>query len=196
MDSSIILIGPMSAGKSTIAQLLAEKLGIARYELDELRWDYYDEIGYDHEIASGIGKEKGMLGIIEYGKPYEAHAVERAVAEYKNCILDFGAGHSVFEDQALFTRVEQALSHVENVILLLPSPRLDESVAIVNERFSSLLEQEVGEIDPELLLLNEHFVRHLSNHKLAKWVVYTEGHTPEETCAQVLDEINISPDGT
>jgi adenylylsulfate kinase-like enzyme len=35
--SQIVFIGPMCAGKSTIASLLAEKLELPRLEMDELR---------------------------------------------------------------------------------------------------------------------------------------------------------------
>lgn len=190
MNPPIILIGPMSAGKSTIAQLLAERLELPRVELDEMRWDYYDEIGYDQAEASRIVRsDQGMPGLLRYWKPFEAHAVERVLAEYRHCVLDFGAGHSVYEDDALFARVHQALSPYPNVILLLPSPDPDESTEILNARFARLLEEEIGEVDPELLALNEHFVRHPSNQRLAQRVIYTNGKTPEETCEEILQVI-------
>ena len=189
--STIILIGPMCAGKSTIAEMLAGRLGIKRYELDSLRDGYYDEIGYDKELASKIADgEEGMMGLIKYWKPFEAHAVERALSEYENCVLDFGAGHSVYEDEDLFIRVQNALARFDHVILLLPSPDLDESVEILNTRFSRLLEREIGKVDSRLLDLNEYFVKHPSNHQLAKMTIYTQGRSPEETCNEILNMIN------
>jgi len=189
-DSTIILIGPMCAGKSTIARILADRLGIRRQELDSLRDGYYEEIGYDRELASKIANgEEGMMGLVKYWKPFEAHAVETALSEHNNCVLDFGAGHSVYEEDELFTRVQAALKPFEHVILLLPSPDLDESVKILNDRFSELLEKEVGKVDPKLLDLNEHFVKHPSNHQLAKLTVYTQGKSPEETCDEILKMI-------
>jgi len=189
-NPTIILIGPMCAGKSTIAKMLAERLGIRRYELDSLRQGYYDEIGYDNEVASKIANgEEGMMGLIKYWKPFEAHAVERALSEYKSCVLDFGAGHSVHEDENLFTRVQNALALLDYVILLLPSPNLDESVDILNARFSKLLEREVGKVDPKLLDLNDHFVKHPSNQRLAKMTIYTQDKSPEETCDEILEKI-------
>lgn len=190
--SIIILIGPMSTGKGTIAQLLADKLGIPRYEMDELRHRFYGEMGYDEKLASKIVGDEGMMSLIRYWKPFEAYAVERALEEFEDCVLDFGAGHSVYEDEEFFSRVENALKPIENVILILPSPDPDRSVEIVNQRFSELMVREVGKIDLELLQLNEHFVRHPSNSMLAKKTVYTESQTAEETTAEILKWIRNS----
>ena len=192
MPSTIILIGPMSVGKSTIAALLAEKLGMTRYEVDEDRWTYYNEIGYDTEKAAQIAhSDAGMVGLLRYWKPFEAHTVERVLADHSGCVIDFGAGHTVYEDEALFARVQRALAPFPHVILLLPSPDLDESVAVLNARFAQLLRDEVGAVDPALLDVNAQFVRHPSNHRLAKMVVYTGGKTPDATCAEILHKLQL-----
>lgn len=184
--SVVILIGPMSAGKSTIAPLLAEAFDLERVEMDTLRWAYYDEIGYDRALESRIAQQEGWPGLLCYWKPFEAHAVERAVSEHRNCVLDFGAGHSVYEDQELFQRVRRALAPFRYVVLLLPSPDLDRSVQIVNARFSQEMEAIGQEADPKLLEMNKFFVRHPSNQQLATRVVYTLEHTPEQTCEEIV----------
>ncbi len=189
MNSIIILIGPMSVGKSTLAKKLAKQLDVPRIELDEVRQRFYTEIGYDEQFASEIVGKEGMMGLINYWKPFQVHAVERALKEYKNCVMDFGAGHSVYEDQEMFQRVDQALKPHNYVIHILPSPDIDRSVEIVNQRFSEMLINEVGKIDPELLALNEHFVRHPSNGLLAKKTVYTEGRSIKATCQEIVDWI-------
>lgn len=189
MRSIVILIGPMSVGKSTLAKKLAKQLGVPRVELDEVRGRFYNEIGYDEQFASEIVGKEGMMGLIHYWKPFEVHAVERALKEYKNCVMDFGAGHSVYEDQELFQRAEKALKPFRYVIHILPSPDIDRSVEIVNQRFSDMLIKEVGKIDPELLALNEHFVRHPSNGLLAKKTFYTEGKSAKATCQEIADWI-------
>lgn len=190
LTSTILLIGPMSAGKSTIGKLLAEALNLPQCSVDEHRWGYYAEIGYDEAEASRIAKsEAGMVGLLNYWKPFETHTVERILQDYPNHVIDFGAGHSVYEDAALFARVQTALAPYPNVILLLPSPDLDESTRILNERFAAMVIQYVPEVDPAVLRVNETFVKHPSNHLLAKLVVYTEGKTPEETCAEILGRL-------
>lgn len=186
MAQPIILIGPMCAGKSTISCLLAARLGRQHYELDDLRWDYYKEIGYDEERAGEIAKSAGTLALLAHWKPYEAYAVRRVVQEKRDGVIAFGAGHTVYDDKVLAARVERALAPIVNVILLLPSPNVDRSVQVLNARFAALLKREVGRADPELLDLNERFVRHPANPRLAKQMVYTEGQTPEETCDEVI----------
>jgi shikimate kinase len=190
MRSIIILIGPMSTGKSTLAKKLARKLGVPRVELDGVRQKFYNEIGYDEKFASEIVGNEGMVGLIEYWKPFEAYAVERALEEYNDCVMDFGAGHSVYDNQTLFQRVKKALEPYSFVIQILPSPDIDQSVEIVNERFSELLVKEVGKIDPELLRLNEYFVRHPSNALLAKKTFYTHKQSAKKTCQEILDWID------
>lgn len=190
MTTTIVLIGPICAGKSTTSRLLADRLGLDRIELDELRWNYYRELGYDEEMAALLkSSEAGLLERSTYWKPFEAYAVERVVADHKNCVLDFGAGNAVFEDKALFNRVQNALALIEHVILILPSPNLDESTAILNARFSKLLQEVAGTVNPEALLLNEHFVKHPSSRRLAKTIIYTGNQTPEEVCDELVNRI-------
>lgn len=193
MDTSrtIIFIGPICTGKSTISQMLAESHHIPYYSVDEHRWDYYKEIGYDEDEAGRRAKAEGSMGVIRYWKPFEAHAVERILATQSNAIIDFGAGHSVYEDAALFERVQKALAPHPHVILLLPSDNEDESVSVVNARFADLLQREMGAVDPELLKLNESFVRHPSNRTLAKMIVYTNGKTLEEIHAEVVGLLKL-----
>ncbi len=97
MPSDIILIGPVRVGKSTLALLLAEKLGWPHVALDELRWKYYREQGYDEHLARQIRQTGGFVALVFYWKLFDAYAVERVLAEHRHCIIDFGAGHSVYE---------------------------------------------------------------------------------------------------
>ena len=177
----IILIGPMGAGKTTIGALLAEKLNIPQVSMDNLRWDYYNEINYNSEKGKQLLEQDGFEALYRYWKPFEAYAVERILADHDNCVIDLGGGHSVYEDEALFTRVETAFEPYDNVILLLPSSDLDRSVKILRERVDY-------EIDTTFDVF-ELFTKHPSNQKLAKHVVYTEGKTPQETCTEILNYI-------
>jgi shikimate kinase len=174
----IVLIGPRGSGKSTIAALLAKKLGLPRRSIDEVRWKYYDEIGYDIDTARYKHNQEGFWGLYRYWKPFEAHAVKRLLEDFRDCVFDLGGGNSVYEDDGLFEQVRELLAPYSHVILLLPSPDLNESIQILNAR---------NEHDTESQReVNEHFVRHHSNYDLAKLIVYTKDRTPEETCEEII----------
>ena len=177
----IILIGPIGSGKSTIAALLSKRLGLPRRSMDEVRWKYYDEIGYDRDLARQKRTEEGLWGLYRYWKSFDAYAVKRLLESFRDCVFDLGGAHSVYEDDGLFEQVRETLAPYAHIILLLPSPNLDESVQILNSRDNS--------IPIEQREINEHFVRHHSNYDLAKHVVYTKGKTPEETCDDILNWI-------
>lgn len=190
MDTGIVLIGPMCAGKSSTARLLAERLGRQYVELDELRWAYYRELdAYEEVVALLKSGKMGLLEQYDRWKPFEAHAVERVVQDYPNCVLDFGAGHGVYEDEALLARVQHALSTVAHVILLLPAPDMAEATAVVNTRFTRLLQEVVGTVNPEALQLNEHFVKHPSSRRLATQIIYTGDLLPEAVVEMILQKI-------
>lgn len=176
-NTIVILIGPIGAGKSTVGKLLSAKLGVPQIETDELRWKYYAEIGYDAELARQKHDTEGFWSLYQYWKPFEAHAVERILADYTHGVIDFGAGHSVYEDDALFARIQRILAPFAHVVLLLPSSDPEESLEILNERAPWLRNMQPN--------INEHFIRHHSNRDLAKHVVYTKGKTPEQTCEDV-----------
>lgn len=171
---NIILIGPIRAGKSTIADIISEKLDLPRCSMDEVRRDYYREIGYSAEVEQEIREKHGFEGVYKYWKKYEAHAVVRVLEDYDNHVIDFGAGHSVYEDSKLFSKVENVLDEEKHIFLILPSADKDESIRILNER----------EYHP----INRHFVEHESNYKLAKHIIYTKGKTPEESANEIILE--------
>ena len=146
--------------------------------MDEHRWNYYKELGYDETLAAQKRETEGAWGIMRYWKPFEAYAVERLLSDYTNCVIDFGAGHSVYDDPLLFQKVQRALSLYPNVVLLLPSADLEVSIRILNERNQHLPE--------DIRSTNEYFVRHSSNYSLARFTVYTEAKTPQQTCQEIL----------
>jgi shikimate kinase len=177
----VVLIGPIAAGKSTLGGLLSAALGLPHCSIDDVRFRYYSEIGYDDSLAERLYQSEGFWGLYRYWKPFEAHAVERVLEDYPHAVIDFGAGHSVYEDDALFVRVKRALAPCRHVVLVLPSPDLNTSLNVLRERLPSL-----SAIDPDI---NEHFIMHPSNYELATLTVYTEGRLPQDTCAEIVDRI-------
>ena len=189
MNSTIILIGPLGAGKTTVGRLLAKTLALPFCSVDTVRRAYYQEAGYDKALAAQIAaSEQGIQGVLRYSKPFESKMVEKVLADHHG-VIDFGASNSVYDDQDLLARVENALAPYPNVILLLPSPDLDESVEILKGRLTRMLTTAGKDFSDELFELNEYFVRHPSNHLLAKRVIYTKGKTPEEICDELVQNL-------
>lgn len=176
-DSDIILIGPEGTGKSTIGKLLSQKLNLPQVSMDEIRWEYYKEIGWDADTQKEIREQQGFAGVYQYWKRFLIHSLERLLSEHNNCVIDFGAGNSVYEEEADFARVSKLLSPYKNVVLLLPSPDLDESVEILKQR---------NQLTINGVEINGFFMNHPSNKKLAKQVIYTKGKTPEEIKQEIL----------
>ncbi len=175
--ADIVLIGPVRAGKSTQGRLLAQHLDLPRVSVDELRWKYHKEIGYDETLAKEFRARGGFLALYLYWNLFDAYTAERILADHRKCVIDFGAG--IYESREMLARVQRALQPYRNVILLLPSPDKAESLRILTER----------ETDPPNDLnfdFNAHFLDQHSYYDLAKFIVYTKGKTPEETCAEIL----------
>lgn len=178
----IILIGPIGEGKSTLGRLLAGKRGLPQVSLDDLRFDYFREIGYDEDFGRRLRAEQGFPALVAYWKPFEAHAVERVLADHRDCIFDFGAGYTVHEDESLFKRVQTALAPFRHVVLLLPDPSVEISQAIM-ESYDPVVARDRD--------INLHFLTHPSNGLLAKHVIYWRGLSPQETCDRVLAAVML-----
>ncbi len=178
MKNNIILIGPVGAGKTTVSALLSQELGLNKSSLDDIRWDIYKEKDYDFELANKIMKDEGFLGLYKYWKPFEAYSIKRVLEIYPNHIIDFGAGHSVYESKELFHKVKEVLEPYPNVVLLLPSDDKEESLEILKKR------------RPDFKF-HHLFVNNSSNDKLAKITVYTKGKTPKDTCGEIIRRIEI-----
>jgi adenylate kinase family enzyme len=184
MKSEIILIGPIGSGKSTVAELLYIRTMLSHRSMDLLRWQYFEEIGYDREIARNKYIEGGIWGLYRYWKPFEAYAVKRILEDFRECIFDFGGSQTVYEDDRLFEQVRELFSPYPHVVLLLPSPDKDESIHILNARntYDTADQRHI----------NEHFVNHHSNYDLAKYIAYTKDKTPEQTSDEVLQWVKTN----
>ena len=185
MRTEIVLIGPIRTGKSTLGKLLAGRLGLPQVSLDDLRYIYYQEIGFDPDFAREIRQKDGFLALVFYRELFGPYAVERILSEHHNCVIDFGA--AIYESDEAFARVQKALADFQNVVLVLPSPDIEESLRILNER------------DPNppadlKLDLNARFLRHHTYYDLARITIYNQGKTPEETCQEILERVNKKVD--
>jgi adenylate kinase family enzyme len=192
LDTNIILIGPGGAGKTTLAKLLGESLGAPSFDLDDLRWDYYAEIGYDRELERRIRQEQGFPAVAAYWKPFEIYSVERLFQDYPaGHVIAFGAGQSVYDDPAFAARAQKALAPY-HVVLLLPSADVDESVRLLNARIH-LSEPDLPEAFFEMIDgINRYFIEHPDNARLATLTVYTKDKSPEQTQDEILAALGLN----
>ncbi|MBY0198232.1 shikimate kinase [Priestia megaterium] len=180
MQIPIILIGPMCAGKTTVGEKVATKLNIPQYSMDDMRFSYYQEIGFSKETQQNIREKQGFQGLYAYWKPFEAYAVKRILEDYKHAVIDFGAGHSVYEDMGLFQQIEKILKPYQSLVLLLPSADREESIQILHQRLHQITD------DKDVFELNKHFVTHSSNYKLAKQTIYTKGKSADTIAEEII----------
>ena len=182
MREEIILIGPINIGKSCTAELLSVKLSKPHILIDEIRYKYYDEIGYDHETAKKLGEEKGFFnGTYRYWKPFELYAIKKILNEYSDCIFDFGAGHSVYEDDEMFKEAKKLLTDFKNVILLLPSKDIEESLEFLKEQRNVI---------DDTLEINKHFIMHHSNYDLCNHIIYVKNKSKDDVVNEIYDIYN------
>ena len=183
MELPILLIGPHSAGKSAVGKLLALQLKLPFLNLWEVCEKYWQEIGYDETLLDLAWENDQADGVYRYWKQFDLHAVARLLKEHQNCVIDFGAGHSIYEDDGDFARARELLAPYTNVVLLMPSPDLDESVAVLRRQNTPIING---------MEANRFFATHPSNRKLATLVVYTKGQTPSETRDEILKHLELT----
>lgn len=175
----IVFIGPMAAGKSTLSKALATRLGARLVPLDAVRWYYHLEDGYDFTAPEPEG---GFPEIVRGWEPFSIAAVERALEDFPGSVFDFGAGHAHFEDPARVDRLEQALSTVAHVVLVLPHADLDATEQLCNQR-----DQERGgsRWSHSRDVMNRTFIHSEVFRRVATHTVFVEGRAAE----QVVDEL-------
>ncbi|KAF4945620.1 hypothetical protein FGADI_11801 [Fusarium gaditjirri] len=183
---TIILIGPEGAGKTTIAKFLAEKLGRELYSFDRHRKELYAQFDYDDSHANKRYEQDGVEALLRYWKYFEYRAVVDILQNalkpgdrFYSKILDFGAGHSIFENKEELDHVADLISPYKGVFLILPCEDVDEALGIMEERRGHELSY------------NRHFLNHPSNKILAKHTIYTKDTCPERSADEILEILDV-----
>ncbi|KAF5533727.1 shikimate kinase, partial [Fusarium phyllophilum] len=179
---TIILIGPEGAGKTTVAKVLSEKLDRELFSLDRHRKELYAPFNYDDAYANKLYEQEGVEALLKYWKYFEYNAVVDILQNamkpgdrFHGKILDFGAGHSIFENKEELDHVAELIAPYKGVFLILPCEEVDEALRIMEERRGHELSY------------NRHFLSHPSNKTLAKHIIYTKDVSPEQSADEILE---------
>lgn len=166
-NNTIILIGPMGTGKSTIARLLAGKIENAQRLAIDSR-------GQFEELYK---KEKSFHNF----KNFEFVLTGTILSSLKSpCVIDFGAGHSIYEDPILKGKMKEICSQFKNIVLLLPSQDNEYSRRVLLERRNI---KPGSHKDKD----NWHFITAPNNYEIATHIVYEEGKSPEDISKEILN---------
>jgi shikimate kinase len=163
----IVLVGPMGVGKSTVGQMLAERLGTACRDTDE-------------DIVSARGRTIAEI-FVDEGEPafraLEKQAVRTALAEHDG-VLALGGG-------AVLDADTRGLLAGQRVVYL--SMDVEEAV----RRTGLNVARPLLAVNPrkqwrELMEARRHLYE-----EVATVVVTTDGRTPEEVTRAVLDALEL-----
>ncbi|MET7274790.1 MULTISPECIES: shikimate kinase [Streptomyces] len=163
----IVLVGPMGVGKSTVGQLLAERLGTAYRDTDE-------------DIVSTQGRTIAEI-FVDEGEPafraLEKQAVHTALAEHDG-VLALGGG-------AILDADTRGLLAGRRVVYL--SMDVEEAV----KRTGLNAARPLLAVNPrkqwrELMEARRHLYE-----EVATVVVATDGRTPEEVTQAALDALEL-----
>ncbi|MFJ7233110.1 3-dehydroquinate synthase [Streptomyces tendae] len=169
----IVLVGPMGVGKSTVGQLLAERLGTGYRDTDE------DIVTAQGRAIAEIFVDEGEAAF----RALEKKAVRTALAEHEG-VLALGGG-------AILDADTRALLAGQRVVYL--SMDVEEAV----KRTGLNAARPLLAVNPrkqwrELMEARRHLYE-----EVATAVVATDGRTPEEVTQAALDavELTVSPGG-
>ncbi|TQL00404.1 shikimate kinase [Streptomyces puniciscabiei] len=164
---AVVLVGPMGVGKSTVGQLLAERLGLGYRDTDE-------------DIVAAEGRTIAEI-FVDEGEPafraLEKRAVHTALAEHEG-VLALGGG-------AVLDADTRALLAGHRVVYL--SMDVEEAV----KRTGLNAARPLLAVNPrrqwrELMEARRHLYE-----EVATAVVPTDGRTPEEVTRAALDALEL-----
>lgn len=167
MSPVVVLVGPMGVGKSTVGQLLAERLGAGYRDTDE-------------DIVAEQGRTIAEI-FVDEGEPafraVEKAAVARALAEHDG-VLALGGGSVLDEDT-------RALLAGQRVLYL--SMDVEEAV----KRTGLNAARPLLAVNPRKQWRELMEARRSLYESIATAVVATDGRTPEEVTDIALDALEL-----
>ncbi|MDH6432840.1 shikimate kinase [Streptomyces sp. SAI-144] len=163
----VVLVGPMGVGKSTVGQLLAERLGVGYRDTDD-------------DIVAEQGRTIAEI-FVDEGEPafraIEKAAVRRALAEHDG-VLALGGGSILDADT-------RALLAGQQVVYL--SMDVEEAV----KRTGLNAARPLLAVNPRKQWRELMEARRRLYESIATTVVATDGRSPEEVTQNALDALEL-----
>lgn len=172
IENSIILIGPMGVGKSTVARELCRRISLPRVSLD------------NREQLSRYYSQRDKFS---HSKEFEFYLTASVLTDLKKpAVIDFGAGHSIYENPIMFFEMKKLITRFSKIVFLIPSEDRKKSMEILNERIN----KRDGNIS-KATADNKRFIERSNlNSQLASITMYTQNKTPSEVAEELIIRIN------
>lgn len=192
-NESILLIGPMCAGKTTIFNLLQSTLykeldlmrNLATLRTDIIFRRYLKRTEYDFLLHEKFNLEDEVKGL-EYFQGYNFDFTLSLLEEIKTpMLIEFGGTSTLTFGSLERERLKEVFKRFKNVVLLLPVKDKEESVKILQRRWenskrvNSSLANEI----------NRKIVYDPFNEEISTIIVYTEGRSIEEIVNEIIEKV-------
>lgn len=122
-----------------------------------------------------------------HSKEFEFYLTASVLTDLKKpSVIDFGAGHSIYENPIMFFEMKKLITRFSNVIFLIPSEDKKKSIEILNERIN----RRDGNI-PNATADSRRFIERSNlNSQLASITIYTQGKTSLEITEELIVRTN------
>ncbi len=165
-EESIILIGPSGTGKSTVAEELHKKTNMPRLSIDRIE---------------NRAREIGLMEKFNNADQFNCYMISEVLWKAKQDniygIVDFGAGHSVYDDNEIFEHIKLMLRPFKNIVLLLPYIDERKSLEIMEKRSTGKTQD------------NQKFLESPCNKELATMIIYENDRQPAEIADEIISRI-------
>ena len=170
--NSILLIGGMSIGKSTVSEILSKKLNIPVVSVDA----YKDEVlledpNYNFDKQLEIRKNQGYIGEMNFLTPYVNKALSRILDNISfPQIIDISSLNTINENKQLISKIRK----FKNVILL------------YSKSNEEILRRRNIDINSELGQIYLKTLKNPIDKKICTKKINVDSKTPEEITKEII----------